>query len=797
MTEHWLAAARAGHQFGAGLFHVSTLLPSCDFETASEAGFVWDVARNKWGKPEGAPKSSRGLEIVGAAAYAMHSTTRVTSFSYDLRDGKGKRHWHPGLPNPQELFDYLAAGGLLSGWNIGFEFWIWNYVCTRLYGWPVLRPDSLVDTMAKARAFGIPGKLDDAGLVLRISHQKLEDGKRLITKFSMPRNPTKGDERLWLMPEDDPEDGPKLYAYNDRDVDAEAEAGCFIPDLSPEEDLNWRNDRAINVRGVQIDMVAVENCIAIVQQALAKYGAELERIAGCQPSELAQLKGWLGAHGLIVEKLDEDSITKIIGDDDLARKGVARSDGTIPAPLAPHIRRALEIRQAVGSASVKKVFSMRNQASPLGRLHDLYVFHGARTGRPTGYGPQPTNLPKAGPDVYRCGYFTADDTKPADGGGCGRFYGNGLSVCPWCAKTRGPRKAMEWNPAVVEDALLVIATRSLECVELYFGDAMHVIAGCLRGLFIAKPGHELISSDFSSIEGVVIAALAGEEWRLEVFRTHGMMYEMSASKILGIPFEEFVEHKKRTGQHHPARQVPGKPAELGLGFGGWIGAWRKFKGPGTDEEVKRNILAWRDASPALVHLWGGQREKVDREDGRMEWRNRYYGLEGMAVLAVMNPETEYLVNKIDGSLTGISYVMHEDVLYCKVPSGGLITYQSPRLGNADPNTPWRGLPLSYMGWNTNPEQGMLGWVRMSLYSGKCAENVVQKVARDIQMPAIDRIEKRGWPVVMHTYDEIVSEVPIGSVTVEEYEEEMMRPLNFTKVWPIKAKGGWRGLRYRK
>lgn len=793
MTEHWLAAARAGHQYGAGLFFVSTLHPSCDFETASEAGFVWDEARGKWGKPEGASKSSRGLEIVGAAAYAMHPTTRVTSFSYNLRDGGGKRHWHPGLPNPQELFDYLARGGLLAGWNIGFEYWIWNFVCVRLYGWPALRPDSLVDTMAKARAHGLPGRLDDAGLVLRIEHQKLEDGKRLLDKFSMPRNPTKADQRRWLTPEDDPVDGPKLYEYNDRDVDAETEAGCFIPDLSPEEEQHWRNDRAINVRGVQIDVQGVENCIAIVRQALVRYGDELERLAGCKPSELAQLQGWLGANGLKLDNMREDTIEKTIEADNAARKREPRPDGSIPAPLPPHVRRALEIRVAVGSASVKKVFAMRNQASPLGRLHDLYNYHGARTGRPTGYGPQPTNLPKAGPNVYRCGFFTSDDTKPADGGGCGRFYGHRLTCCPWCTKVRGPRDSMEWNPAVVEDALLVIATRSLECVELYFGDAMHVIAGCLRGLFIAKDGCELVSSDFSSIEGVVIAALAGEEWRLEVFRTHGMMYEMSASKILGIPFEEFVAHKKRTGQHHPARQVPGKPAELGLGFGGWIGAWRKFKGPGTDEEVKRNIIAWRNASPALVHLWGGQREMAPGGG----WRNRYFGLEGAAVKAVTCPGTEYHVDKLDGSPTGISYIVHEDVLYCKVPSGGLITYQSPILGNADPNTPWRGLPLSYMGWNTNPEQGMLGWVRMSLYSGKCAENVVQKVARDIQMPAIDRVEKRGWPVVMHTYDEIVSEVPIGSVSIEEYEEEMMRPLGFTRTWPVKAKGGWRGRRYRK
>lgn len=239
---------------------------------------------------------------------------------------------------------------------------------------------------------------------------------------------------------------------------------------------------------------------------------------------LQQLKGWLHGRGVHLDSMDEDAIEE-----------------ALKWNLPPEARRALEIRAAVGSASVKKVFAMRNQATRAGRLHDLYTYHGARTGRPTGNGPQPTNLPKAGPHVYRCGYeFLEGKDTLLPGGGCGRHHGAHTMWCHWCGKVtvRGPKASREWNPDAVDDALEAIGHRSLEWLQILFGDAMLTIAGVLRGLFIAAPGHDLISSDFSAIEGVVIAALAGEKWRLDVFAGHGKIYEMSAAKILGISFED-------------------------------------------------------------------------------------------------------------------------------------------------------------------------------------------------------------------------------------------------------------------
>lgn len=787
----------AGAKLVAGL-GFSTVLPSFDFETYSEAGYLWDALKNKWAALPGAPSNRKGLPIVGAAAYAEHESTEVVCLSYDLRDGRGKRHWHPGMPNPVELFEHLARGGVLSGWNVSFEQWIWNKVCTRRYGWPVISPLSLIDTMAKARSHALPGSLEECGRVLNLQHQKDPEGDRLMKKFSMPQNPTKKDPRrrirtVWSVEEVENEiasypphlrnqmrplieadlaDTWRYKAYNDRDIDAEAEANSRIPDMNETEFRYWRNDQAINLRGVRIDTVTVDACIVIVNEALRRYTRELEELTktdtstGIKPTELQQLQGWLHAKGVHLDSLDEDSVE------------FALKEFKMP----PEARRALEIRAAVGSASVKKVFAMKNRVTRAGRLHDTYVWHGARTGRPTGEGVQSTNLPKAGPHVFRCGWH---EGKPTAIGGCGRHHGAHRFSCPWCGKTRGPDKAAEWSPGAMDDAILVIQGRSFELVQWFFGDVMRTVAGVLRGLFISKPGHILVSSDFSAIEGVVIAALAGEQWRLDVFAGHGKIYEMSAAKILGISFDEMMEHKKRTGQHHPARQNPGKIAELGLGFGGWINAWKQFDGPGTDEEIKANILAWRAASPMIQQLWGGQ--KVMNPHGR-GWIDQFFGLEGACVQAIMNPGEIY-------SYRGIKYLVHDDVLYCRLLSGRRLTYHKPRLGQTVED--WRGLEISFEGWNSNQKVGPVGWMRMKTYSGKLAENVVQATARDIQMHAIENLELRGYETVMHTYDEVVEEVPIGFGSVEELEGIMTDVPSWAKGWPIKAAGGWMEARYRK
>ncbi|MFZ2593677.1 MAG: hypothetical protein WAX38_02790, partial [Minisyncoccia bacterium] len=336
-----------------------------DFETYSEAGFVWDAARNKWAALPGASQGKKGLPVVGASVYVEHPTFEVLTLSYDL--GAGIKRWQPGSPPPVDLLSHVASGGLVSGWNsAGFEMKVWKH-CVDRYFWPPLPLSQVRDTMAAARAFCLPGALGKASEVMALKQQKNADGKRLLDKFSIPRNPTKANAALRIKPEDDPVDAERLYSYCDEDVLTEQEAAGLIPPLSPKELEAWQEDRLINDRGVQIDLEGVRNCIAIIDQAHARYNRELATLTGGtveRASELAKLQGWLGAQGVVMGAMDEDAL-----------------DAALATELPPAARRALEIRQAVGSASVKKVYTMNNMVSRDGRLRDLFIYHGARTGR--------------------------------------------------------------------------------------------------------------------------------------------------------------------------------------------------------------------------------------------------------------------------------------------------------------------------------------------------------------------------------------------------------------------------------
>jgi len=174
----------AGTQFYAGLT-VATVLPDLDFETYSEAGFLWDESSGKFKAPLGATK--KGLGVVGAAVYAEHPSTEILCLSYDLKDGVGARSWRAGDPPPQPLFDHIARGGLLCGHNVAFEHRIWNVVAVRKLGWPPLPQVQLRCSMAKARAYSLPGALGNLAEVLRVPIGKDKDGKKQLERFSWPR----------------------------------------------------------------------------------------------------------------------------------------------------------------------------------------------------------------------------------------------------------------------------------------------------------------------------------------------------------------------------------------------------------------------------------------------------------------------------------------------------------------------------------------------------------------------------------------------------------------------------------
>lgn len=722
-----------------------------DFETYSEAGFIWDEQSQKYRAPPNALK--KGLPSIGAAVYSEHESTEVLSCAYDLGDGV-KHLWIPGMPPPFNLFEYVRNGGLVEAWNVKFERWIWNNVCVKKYGWPVVQECQWRDAAAKAVAHALPKSLDPCGQVMNITHKKDKDGWRLLTKFSMPRNPTKGNPNRRIYPKDDPEDANNLYRYNIRDIEAELEISSRIPDLIPSELEFWQCDLAINSRGIRIDVPSIKAAVSIVEQAHSKYNLRLKALTNgsvSKASELAKIRSWMETQGVSVPVLDSDKVSELLK----------------YQYLPSEVREVLEIRELLASAAVKKLYAMLNQVTKSQRLHDLFIYHSARTGRAAGAGAQPQNFPNSGPETYLCTIC--------------EFYSYSRGICSSCGVTGVEAVAQEWNAKAVEQAIATIGTGNLDCVEYLHGNALATVSGCLRGMFISEPGKDFICSDYSAIEAVVLAALAGEEWRMEVFRTHGKIYEMSASKITGIPFDEYIRHKQETGQHHPTRKTVGKVAELASGYGGWIGAWKAFGADAffSEDEIKKAVLAWRAASPAVVQFWGGQVRG---------WFPDFYGLEGAAVQAIMNPGKVF-------DCRGFEWQVREDILYCKLLSGRSLTYHKPLLRPSERKN--GTYSISFEGWNSNPKYGAPGWIRMDTYSGKLTENVVQAVARDILAHAIVNLERSGYPVVLHVHDEIVSEVPEGFGSIEEFERIMSTMPDWAKDWPLKASGGWRAKRYGK
>lgn len=736
------------------------MIPTIDFETYSEAGYVF-----KSGRWVGAHPNKRGLPLVGAARYAEHPSTEILCLYYDMVDGLGPRPWLPVMPPPADLLKHVSGGGEVEAHHSQFEFYIWHYVAHARMGWPALPLSQLRCSSAKCKAYSLPGSLGPASAIVCPDNKKLESGAAVMRKLSVPRNPTKTNPALRYTPENSPKEFNELYNYCEQDVNAERGLSEAIPELIPQELALWKLDQRINARGVQIDVAAVDACINILQQAENKYLAELNCLTGGavnSASELQKMIGWLSAKGVRATSLDDESVNALLASE-------------IPGDC----RRVLEIRKILSSSSVKKIYAIKHMTNSDGRLRGIFAYCGAdRTGRWAGRGPQPQNLPRKGPKTRRCDSVN----------GCGKYYAAGAEVCPHCSASCAFSESVEWCNDIVEQALDTIKNGTLHDVEEIFGDPLDVISGCLRGLFISAPGKDLLCSDFSAIEGVVAAMLAREQWRIEVFRTHGKIYETGASKITGIPFDEFMRYKKETGNHHPTRQTIGKVSELASGFGGWINSWIQF-GAGefmTEPEIKEALLAWRGASPNIVEMWGGQHRKHPH---KWEFTPEYYGLEGCAVLAIMNQGQCYQHNDIKYQLDTTS-----GALCCLLPSGRVLYYHNARLQSHTARNGHAEYQILYDG--TDSEKTGT-WRTMQTYGGKLFENVVQAVARDLLAHALIELDISGFPIVLHVHDEIVAEVPEGTGDIELFEKIMSKPPAWARDWPVKATGGWIGKRYRK
>lgn len=732
----------------------ATIHPAFDFETYSEAGYLYNVELRKWQSLPGYSSQNRGLKAVGMRNYVCHPSFRLLSAAWNLKDQKGIRWWRPpeanhGMSIPWtdigELLAYVESGGVLEAHNMEFEYTVWMYYCVPVLGWPPLAISQLRCSMAKARAVGYPGALEELGLVLKLAEKKDPEGKRLIRKLTVPRNPTKGNDALRWTPTTAPDDFANFYRYNIQDVRTESEASSRIPDLTPHELEVWRTHFAINMRGMHIDTQARDNCIAIVEQCVTRGHAELYQLTNAavsSTSEVAKILEWCAkAHGVYLRSLSEDDL----------QEALLRTDYPLP------VQRVLRLREALSFGSVKKLYALRGRVAADERLHNQYVYYGAHTGLWNGEGVQPANL--------YSGVFK--------------------------------------KPEEAERALSIIGARSVELIEYEYPDhePLEIVASCLRSLIIASPGCRLISADYSAIQAVVTSCLAGEQWRIDVFRTHGKIYEMMAAMLTGKTLQFYLDYKEQNRKHHLDRQNYGKIPVLSADFGAWVSGWKRFGADklGDDATIKALILRTRQAIPWIVEFWGGQtRNKFNkgRDGSYAQECAQLYGLEGAAISAVLEPGKAF-------GYRDVAFQMLDDILFCQPPSGGLIAYHKPRLepSRGQYASPWE-LDLSYEGWNSNATKGAIGWTRMPLYGGVLTQNVVSHVCREVQALTLIRLERHDYPVVMHTHDENVTDVPIDRGSKDEYQRLVAELPTWARFadgspWPIKVPDAWEAQRYGK
>lgn len=559
---------------------------------------------------------------------------------------------------------------------------------------------------------GYTAGLEATGRALGLAEdkQKLNTGKALIRYFCVPCKPTKSNGgRTRNYPHHDPDKWALFKEYNAQDVVTEMEIErCLSAFPVPAEvQKQWETDLIINDRGVAVDMDFVHGALELGDTIRTTLTDEAVQLSGLyNPNSVKQLSGWLSeATGEDVTNLRKDTVAAML----------AREENSA------EVTRMLEIRQELGKTSTKKYDAIEEAVCADGRVRGLLQYYGAnRTGRWAGRLVQVQNLPR----TY---------TEP------------------------------------LELARDLVKGRKLDALRLVYGSPNDTLSQLIRTAFVAAPGNVLIDADFSAIEARVISWLADQEWRLEVFRTHGKIYEASASQMFNVPLERI-----KKGNPEYALRQRGKVAELALGYQGGVGAMRNMDVGGlladlSDDEVKEIVDRWRDTNPKIRELWysfDNAAAEVIQYGGTVRVRSCTFRRE---------------LDCMRGTV----------VLTIELPSGRKLYYVDPAIGE----NRWGGTSLSYMGMDQTTKK----WKRVETYGGKLVENCVQAIARDCLAQAIENLEAEGLPVVFHVHDEVVIDIaPFDTETemLSKVVSILTRPISWAVGLPLGA-DGWVGKFFKK
>lgn len=448
--------------------------------------------------------SEAKLEDVGAYRYAEDPSTEILMAAYAWGREKPKL-WVPaeGEPMPKDFRDMMRESRKIA-WNANFERCI---IREKLPEFDP-SPKNFYCAMVQSLYLGLPGKLDMAGQAMGAhpDKAKMKEGKALIRKFCMPCKPTKKHPSTRWLPKDAPAEWETFKRYCLQDVVAEQAIWYVLQSLGavpPEEWETWIIDQEINDRGILVDHDLVAKAIRLGARAKADLRAEIQSITGvANPNAPAQIRGWLLNRGLALPDMQAETIEAALNRPDLIESDAYR---------------VLELRAEASRSSLSKYETMAVAASLRdGRVRGIHQFYGAnRTGRWGGRLVQTQNM-------FR-----------------GIFEGLDL----------------------LNFARDMLRDEDYDAMVSWFGSGMGTLATLTRTVIVAPEGKLLTSVDLSAIEARVLAWAAKEEWRLEVFRTHGKIYEASASTSFKVPLEEFARHKTETGRHHPLRKK-GKVTEL-------------------------------------------------------------------------------------------------------------------------------------------------------------------------------------------------------------------------------------------
>lgn len=651
--------------------------------------------------------STVSIGAAGSYRYILDPSFEILLFAYSL-DGM-----------PVEVID-VASGQVIPLWlknalknplyikhayNAAFEW----FALSKYLGW--LPPDQWRDTMLHALYCGYPASLDAAGRAMGLPEdkKKLTTGKALIRYFCVPCKPSNANgNRTRNLPRHDPAKWALFKEYNGQDVVTEMEidrrlSAFPVPAFVQKQ---WETDLMMNARGVAADMEMVSGALVIGATVKSQLMAEARQLSGLDnPNSIKQLARWL------TDATDSDAeITSV------TKETVATM---LKQPQPANVQRMLEIRQELGKTSTKKYDALETCIADDGRVRGLLQFYGAnRTGRWAGRLVQVQNLP--------------------------RTYTHPLPP-----------------------ARQLVKDRNIDGLRLMYGSINDTLSQLIRTAFVATPGNVLIDADFSAIEARVISWLAGQEWRLEVFRTHGKIYEASASQMFHVPIE-----KIKKGNPEYALRQRGKVAELALGYQGGVSAMRRMDTGHnlddlSDDEVKGIVDRWRETNSMIRDLWN----IVDSAAVTVITNGGAQTIRSETTDAVITLACELDV------ITGTRYMT------ILLPSGRKLYYPSPEIGV----NRWGNPSVSYMGQNQTTKR----WERVETYGGKLVENIVQAIARDCLAIAIENLEAQGLHVVFHIHDEVVIDTPAwadNDTMLDTVTKIMTKPIPWAQALPLNADG---------